>query len=678
MFNPFLHPICFASLHRTSPSTWIGHTPFAMFLTDILRPNTIIELGTYYGTSYCAFCQAVEQLGLNTKCYAIDTWQGDSQSGFFGNEVLEDLKKHHDRLYGKFSRLIQSTFDEAIVHFEDNSIDLLHIDGFHTYEEVKKDFEKWLPKTSERGVVLFHDINVREKDFGVWQFWEEAKSNYPNFEFVHSHGLGILAVGKQCSQSVLDFLSFANNNIAKIQDFFYQLGMRFETTLAVNDLHQAIKSQADILNAYHNREQELRSREEQVNSIEVKTDQLTVKEQELQLKEQDLQNKEEKFNALFQLEQELQDKNDELQLKEQQINDEKNNLQLKTIETEKVLFELQNERNSIKKQRKRLKTESQQLFAKRLDLQKILSIVDNEDFEGDKLVKSLETRFSKLDDSTQNKALKFVIGIVTYNNSQEQINQLLKSIELAIDNVQEMNVRFELFIIDNGQGTSWIDSKLNIAKFDSCGNIGFGKGMNHLMTTAFADPQTQWFLCLNPDGDLHYKALNELIKSARLNSQSLIEARQFPEEHLKEYDAKTLETSWASGACLLISRQIFESIGGFDPNFFMYLEDVDFSWRARAAGFSVKIVPKALFGHSILDREFNENADKYMLLSGRYLAAKWKNEEFMNWTEKELIQRGYYSSVSDLPKLPQLTAEENINTDISEFNYYFYFSPARW
>ena len=60
LFNPLDHPIIFASPRRLTPiSAWHEHIPFAMFLVEIIKPRTIVELGTHYGDSYCAFCQAV-------------------------------------------------------------------------------------------------------------------------------------------------------------------------------------------------------------------------------------------------------------------------------------------------------------------------------------------------------------------------------------------------------------------------------------------------------------------------------------------------------------------------------------------------------------------------------------------------------------------------------------------
>lgn len=230
-FNPLDHPICFSYPLRVVPSSWMEHVPFAMFLIDALKPKLFVELGTALGVSYCAFCQAVKEQALNTRCYAVDTWEGDSQTGLYSSDALESLRKHHDPLYGSFSTLIQGTFDDALTHFENGTIDLLHIDGFHTYDAVRHDFENWLPKMSEEGVILFHDINVREGDFGVWQLWEELKAQYVHFDFSHEHGLGLLVVGRQPA-ALEAFLNLEDSDSTQVRDFFYQLGLRLRHSVA--------------------------------------------------------------------------------------------------------------------------------------------------------------------------------------------------------------------------------------------------------------------------------------------------------------------------------------------------------------------------------------------------------------------------------------------------------------
>jgi O-antigen biosynthesis protein len=247
-FNPLDHPVSFMQPLRIAPTTWAGHIPFAFFLVDILRPRTIVELGAQYGVSYCAFCQVVHSLKLDTRCFAIDTWRGDGQAGYYAEDVLADLKKHHDLLYSGFSQLIQSTFDNALDRFPIGTIDLLHIDGYHTYEAVKNDFDRWLPRMSEQGVILFHDVAVKRDGFGVWRFWSEICSQYPGFEFSHGYGLGILAVGDKVPAALDRFIKKAED-LSLIQEFFLHMGLKMEKEFL---LAEQIAEKDRLLSEIHN------------------------------------------------------------------------------------------------------------------------------------------------------------------------------------------------------------------------------------------------------------------------------------------------------------------------------------------------------------------------------------------------------------------------------------------
>jgi len=183
------------------PHEWVGHMPSAYWLMGEIRPKVFVDLGTHTGNSYFSFCQAVRDKGLTTRCYAVDTWKGDAHAGFYGDEVFDQLNRYNKLKYKDFSTLYRMTFDEALVRFQDRSVELLHIDGMHTYEAVRNDFEAWLPKLAPGALVLFHDIKIRYGDFGVWKLWAELKKQYPRcLEFEHSAGLGILQIGGENKQ----------------------------------------------------------------------------------------------------------------------------------------------------------------------------------------------------------------------------------------------------------------------------------------------------------------------------------------------------------------------------------------------------------------------------------------------------------------------------------------------
>ncbi len=172
--------------------TWSGHLPFAADLVAALKPTVLVELGTHFGESYFTFCQSVVENQIPCACYAVDHWLGETHAGFYGEDVFEEVRVHNEAHYAWFSHLLRMSFDEAREQFADSSIDLLHIDGLHTYDAVRHDFRNWYPKVGEGGIVLLHDIAARHADFGVWRFWKELSAEFPEtFAFQHSSGLGV-------------------------------------------------------------------------------------------------------------------------------------------------------------------------------------------------------------------------------------------------------------------------------------------------------------------------------------------------------------------------------------------------------------------------------------------------------------------------------------------------------
>ena len=208
--------LCVFSLVRTHPGP--------VRLLSVSRPRRFVELGVHNGMSFFAACQAVEHLKIDAECVAIDSWVGDEHAGFHSDEVFTNFKayaaaNHPNQFY------VQSYFDAALQCFEDGSIDLLHIDGLHTYDAVRA-ISRRLPKMSNAGVIMFHDTNVLEREFGVWRLWDELRQRYPGFNFLHKHGLGIIYVGSASSPVASALRDLATNSERAVlaQTFFEAAG----------------------------------------------------------------------------------------------------------------------------------------------------------------------------------------------------------------------------------------------------------------------------------------------------------------------------------------------------------------------------------------------------------------------------------------------------------------------
>jgi GR25 family glycosyltransferase involved in LPS biosynthesis len=173
-------------------SAWLGHLEFSMWLVNLINPKIIVELGVDYAHSTFALASETNE---NCILYAIDSFEGDNHAGIRKtyNIVLDTYNYLLSKklLLNDNVKFLIGYFDDINKNFNE-TIDILHIDGLHTYEAVKNDFYTWFPKTSDNAVVLFHDTISFPDDVG--KFFNELK--YYKTNILHSAGLGILSKNK--------------------------------------------------------------------------------------------------------------------------------------------------------------------------------------------------------------------------------------------------------------------------------------------------------------------------------------------------------------------------------------------------------------------------------------------------------------------------------------------------
>jgi SAM-dependent methyltransferase len=207
------------------PTVWFGHIPFLFSLMEAMRPRRYVELGTHAGGSFFAACQHIKANYHYGEAVAVDLWQGDSHTGYYDEYVFANFKHLLGEHFPNAGRFIRGHFDDAVSAFEPGSIDLLHIDGLHTYEAVRNDYETWRSRLTPNGTIIFHDTNEYQTDFGVWQLFEEIRNSaFASFQFRHSHGLGIMAFGDPRTNPAIELIEYFRANAELVESYYATLG----------------------------------------------------------------------------------------------------------------------------------------------------------------------------------------------------------------------------------------------------------------------------------------------------------------------------------------------------------------------------------------------------------------------------------------------------------------------
>ena len=269
---------------------WEGHRDFVYDLINFVKPRMITELGSQYGCSLFTFCQSVKDNGLDAKIRAVDMWSGDIGAPDTGEEVFALVNKIKDKFFSNLDiKLYQMRFDDALPDFQDGSIDILHIDGGHTFEDVDHDLKTWLPKLSEDGIILFHDV-YSDIDDGSCVHWRETKKKYSNFfDFEHSCGLGVLfPKSDKWYNRIKDsgFFELYKDVYFYRSKFKYVLNRFDELSGLYEERYRAIEHQSEMIKERDNRiEATEKLAEERLEAIETQSEMIKERDNRIEATE---------------------------------------------------------------------------------------------------------------------------------------------------------------------------------------------------------------------------------------------------------------------------------------------------------------------------------------------------------------------------------------------------------
>lgn len=234
--------------------------------------------------------------------------------------------------------------------------------------------------------------------------------------------------------------------------------------------------------------------------------------------------------------------------------------------------------------------------------------------------------------------------LIVSTNQKDYIDNCLNSLKSIY-----LNSDFEIIIVDNNSsdGTpEFLAKNYPDVKLIKTENKGFCSANN----LGARNAEGEYLVLLNPDTKVFEGALEELVRNLNnkektitvpkillydgksINTVGIINhftGLGFTKglgESIDEYNEPEYMTS-ISGACFCIKKQDFMELGGLDEQFFLYMDDAEFSWRLKSKGYKVVYVPNSVICH---DYTLRVTAEKiYYLERGRYIILK----KYFTWKE---------------------------------------------
>lgn len=260
---------------------------------------------------------------------------------------------------------------------------------------------------------------------------------------------------------------------------------------------------------------------------------------------------------------------------------------------------------------------------------------------------------------------RLVVGVVLFCNTLSEINRLLNSL---VRNLTGEFSQVSLVFYDNSPNEHRLDlaslnhelmSDLDCDIIYDSDNCGFSVAHNRLMESCFSRPDSL-YLGLNPDGYLLPNSLQQCYAFLESKNKSfLCEINTEPMAHPKWYHPHTGLTDWVSGVAFFVDESAFAVLKGFDPDFPLYCEDVDLSFRAYECGVSLYVTPFFGFFHDTTERLYQQETNEWRsvksLIGEWYLCKKWGNLDRALDLKKLMISRRI--DLDHLPKPPSTRSQ---------------------
>jgi N-acetylglucosaminyl-diphospho-decaprenol L-rhamnosyltransferase len=224
--------------------------------------------------------------------------------------------------------------------------------------------------------------------------------------------------------------------------------------------------------------------------------------------------------------------------------------------------------------------------------------------------------------------LKFVSVLIVNYNTGNYAEACIKSL------LNQSNIKIEIIIVDNAS----VDDSVNVLKnafgkkitlIESKENLGFGRANN----LAAGEAKGEFVLILNPDTEIQDQlAISKMVDFLNVDNRlgmvgpKIHEPRKnkfvtprfsYPSskklKFKKKFETLPGKIAWLLGACLLLKREVYQEISGFDPDYFLYGEDADIGLRVRQHGYEIGYCEAATIIHVAGASEFGaDSLDKWL------------------------------------------------------------------